>query len=208
MARGRRQRKPAEGVGQRLTLQVTDMGHQGMAFARHEDMVVWVSLAIPGETVVAEVTDVHAHHLEARTVEVLEASPDRVAAPCPYYGECGGCQYQHIGYERQLALKQRVVSEQLRRIGHFADPPVLPTLAAPAPFNYRNHARFTVGKFGDMGQYRTCDFKVDTQAPVVSIATTAAIGVSPFAGGLALVVLALALLPLAARGTMRGPARG
>lgn len=154
MARGRRHRKPAEGVGERLTLQVTDMGHQGMAFARHEDMVVWVSLAIPGETVVAEVTDVHTHHLEARTVEVLEASPDRVAAPCPYYGECGGCQYQHIGYDRQLALKQRVVSEQLRRIGHFADPPVLPTLAAPAPFNYRNHARFTVGKFGDMGFVR------------------------------------------------------
>lgn len=154
MARGRRYRRPVEGLGERLTLKVTDMGHQGKALAHHEDIAVWVDLAIPGETVVAEVTDRHSTYLEARTLEVVDASPDRVVPPCPYYGECGGCQYQHIAYPRQLELKQRVVAEQLRRIGRFSDPPVLPTLPSPEQFNYRNHARFTVGKFGDMGFVR------------------------------------------------------
>jgi 23S rRNA (uracil1939-C5)-methyltransferase len=150
----RRRRSPVEGLGERLTLHVTDMGHAGMALARHQDMAVWVSLAIPGETVVAEVTDRHSSYIEAKTVEVLEPSPDRVAPPCPYYGECGGCQYQHIDYQRQLVLKQQVVAGQLRRIGHFSGPPVLPALPSPEQWGYRNHARFTVGRLGDMGFVR------------------------------------------------------
>jgi len=147
----RRRQRQVEGLGERLTLTLTEMGHNGMCLAHHEGMAVWVSLGIPGETVVAEVTDRHAHHIGARTVEVLTASPDRVAPPCPFYGECGGCQYQHISYERQLALKQQVVAGQLRRIGHFAEPPVLTPLASPEQWEYRNHARFTVGRFGDVG---------------------------------------------------------
>ncbi|MSQ10184.1 MAG: class I SAM-dependent RNA methyltransferase [Dehalococcoidia bacterium] len=127
------------------------MGHNGMCLAHHGEMVVWVSFGIPGETVVAEVADRHAHHIEARTVEVLAAAPDRVTPPCPYYGACGGCQYQHIAYDRQLELKQQVVAGQLRRIGHFKDPPVRLPLPSPEQWGYRNHARFTVGRFGDTG---------------------------------------------------------
>ncbi len=154
MPRGQRRKARVEGLGDRLTLQVTEMGHQGMGLARNGDEVVWVSLALPGETVVAEITDRHSTYAEAKTVEVLEASPDRVTPPCPYYGACGGCQFQHIAYPRQLALKRQVVVDQLRRIGHFTDAPVLDTLPSPDQFHYRNHARFTVGKFGDIGFVR------------------------------------------------------
>lgn len=149
-----RRRAPRQGLGEHLTLRLEEMGHNGMALAHHGELAVWVSLGIPGETVVAEVIDRHPHYVEARVVEVLEPSPDRVAPPCPYYGECGGCQYQHIAYPRQLALKQQVVAAQLRRIGRFSDPTVLPTLPAPEQFGYRNHARFTVGRHGDVGFVR------------------------------------------------------
>lgn len=149
-----RRRAPVQGLGEHLTLRLEEMGHHGMALAHHGELAVWVSLGIPGETVVAEVIDRHPHYVEARVVKVLEPSPDRVAPPCPYYGECGGCQYQHIAYPRQLALKQQVVAAQLRRIGRFSDPTVLPTLPAPEQFGYRNHARFTVGRHGDVGFVR------------------------------------------------------
>ena len=83
----------------------------------------------------------------------MEASPDRVTAPCAYFGTCGGCQWQHASYEAQLRFKRGIVAEQLRRIGHFedADGLVLPTIGMAEPWHYRNHARFTVGRrFGEL----------------------------------------------------------
>src|SRR5205814_6983105 len=83
--------------------------------------------------------------------EVRVAAPTRVEPPCPYFGTCGGCQWQHIAYEHQLVLKQQIVREQLRRIGHFADAPVGPTVASPAPYGYRNHIRLTLEGDGKLG---------------------------------------------------------
>ena len=140
--------------GQRFTLTLTDMGHNGVALGRHEEQVILVPYGIPGETVEVEVTRKHKDYLEAEIVSVLSPSSDRTEPPCPYYGECGGCQWQHIAYPRQLDLKRQVVLDQLRRIGKFTDAPVEPTLTAPSPFRYRNHARFTINKEGGMGFVR------------------------------------------------------
>jgi tRNA/tmRNA/rRNA uracil-C5-methylase (TrmA/RlmC/RlmD family) len=95
------------------------MAHGGEAVARHEGRVVFVRGAIPGEVVEAVITDSpeHGRFLRAVTVDVLTASPDRVAPPCSYAGRCGGCDWQFMAVEAQRRWKARVVAEQLTRIG-------------------------------------------------------------------------------------------
>jgi 23S rRNA (uracil1939-C5)-methyltransferase len=136
-----------------LTLRVGDIVAGGAALARLEDgRVVFVSYAAPGELVRAKVERIHADYIEAVTEEVLEASPDRVEPPCPIFGECGGCQLQHMAHPAQLAAKEAIVREQLRRIGHLDDAVVRPIVGATNPWAYRNHVRFSTGrKFGDVG---------------------------------------------------------
>ena len=118
---------------------------------RYEDKDVFVFGAIPGERVVAEVVRVHRKYIAARTVEVLEPSPQRVTSPCPYYGDCTGCQWQHLDYTAQLAAKRDKVVDALTRVGGFADPPVSEVIPSPQEYGYRNHARFTVGPEGNLG---------------------------------------------------------
>ncbi len=83
--------------------------------------------------------------------QIVEPSPWRVAPPCPHAGICGGCQFQHIAYARQLEIKREMVADLLRSEGGFADPPVLPTLACEVPWHYRNHMRFSVNREGQVG---------------------------------------------------------
>ena len=90
----------------------------------------------------------------ASLVSVERAAPGRVEAPCQHYREgCGGCSWQHADYALQLRLKQRIVADQLRRLGRFenADELVRPPLGMLEPWHYRNQARFTVGRrFGEL----------------------------------------------------------
>ena len=87
-----RKRTSTPGQGERIRLTLTGMAHQGTAIGRYNDQVVFVAYGIPGETVEAEVQWYHKTYMEAQVVQVLEPSPHRTEAPCPYYGECGGCQ--------------------------------------------------------------------------------------------------------------------
>ncbi len=83
--------------------------------------------------------------------EIHETSPLRVAAPCPVFGTCGGCQLQHMRYDAQLAWKQAVVRQLLHDIGNFSDPPLLETVPCDVPWHYRNHMRFSVNREGQPG---------------------------------------------------------
>ena len=96
--------------------------------AQYQGCDVFVFGAIPGELVVAEVDRVHRRYAAAHTVEVLEPSPDRVAPPCPYYGPCTGCQWQHLAYGRQLAAKRDLVLDALARVGGLENVVVTETL--------------------------------------------------------------------------------
>ena len=139
-----------------IELTLTGFASGGKAVGHAPDgRVVFVEFGIPGERVIAEITDSHASYMEATAVLVLEASEDRIVPPCAYFGKCGGCQLQHIAYDRQLELKAEVVRDQLRRIGRFSseevDALVRPMLGMGEPWGYRNHNRFTVRRDGEIG---------------------------------------------------------
>lgn len=128
--------------------------HGGEAVGRLPDgRACFVAGGLPGERVRVRVTQQRRRWARAALEEVLEASPDRVAPPCPYYGHCGGCQLQHASPAAQARLKQRVVVEQLQRIGGIADPPVADVVrpAGGWPDAYRSWARFGVTPDGRLG---------------------------------------------------------
>ena len=96
-----------------ITLRPTAPAHGGAAVARDEDGKVWlVNYALPGEAVEAEPRGRQGGVAVAAATRVLEASPHRVPAPCPYFGECGGCQLQHASYSHQLEIKRLVVEDE------------------------------------------------------------------------------------------------
>ena len=133
--------------GRLLTLKLDGLGRQGEALAEHDGKQVFVHGGIPGETVAVEVVAERRGYVAAQVVGVVEASPHRVAPECPHFGECTGCQWQHVAYERQLEIKREHVADTLARVGG-VDAEVQPTLPSPERLGYRNHARFTVSKSG------------------------------------------------------------
>ncbi|HSN74859.1 MAG TPA: class I SAM-dependent RNA methyltransferase [Anaerolineae bacterium] len=144
-----------------ITVTLTSIAHGGEAIGHHESKIVFVPYAIPGETVEAEIVEEKQRWARARLVRVLEPSPDRVLPPCPYFGpgQCSGCQWQHIAYERQLQLKAEVVADQLRRLGRIEQPPVLEPIALASEtglldFGYRNHAQLVTNVEGRLGYVR------------------------------------------------------
>jgi 23S rRNA (uracil1939-C5)-methyltransferase len=99
--------------------------------------VVLAPYVLPGERVRVEAEQERPGLVRARTVEVLEPAPDRVPPPCPYFGRCGGCQYQHIAYEGQLAAKRAILEEVMRRQAKIEPPAEIPMVAGE-PWSYRN----------------------------------------------------------------------
>jgi 23S rRNA (uracil1939-C5)-methyltransferase len=136
---------------EKLRLSLTGMAYEGGAIGRHDGQVVFAAYGIPGEEAVVEIERRSKDYLMGRVVEVLSPSPHRVEAPCPYFGSCGGCQWQHIDYPFQVELKARIVGEQLRRIGKFEEPSVAATVTAEERWHYRNHARFSTDRQGQLG---------------------------------------------------------
>ncbi|WP_125076232.1 23S rRNA (uracil(1939)-C(5))-methyltransferase RlmD [Pseudoxanthomonas sp. SGT-18] len=123
---------------------ILDLSHDGRGVARREDgKTVFVAGALPGETVVVELTARSRRFDEARTLEVLEASPDRVLPRCPHFGTCGGCVLQHLDEDKQILAKQHVLLENLERIGKVQPGEVLPPLTAGS-WGYRRKGRFSV----------------------------------------------------------------
>jgi 23S rRNA (uracil1939-C5)-methyltransferase len=158
----------------RLTaLTLESIAHGGEAIGRHAGKTVFVPYAIPGEGVLIELVEERERWVRGRLVEVLEPSPDRVAPPCPYFGpdKCGGCQWQHIAYERQAELKQEIVADQLRRLGHLAQPNVADIIALADPESEGEEIRFL-----DYGYRNRIDFAVAAGADEMKTALRRADG--------------------------------
>lgn len=103
-----------------------------------DGMVCFVPGVIPGEVVEVRIAQRKKTFARGIAERWLEASPHRVKPVCAVYGQCGGCQYQHIRYAMQLEIKRDQVAEALVRLGGFQDPVVEPTMASPLEYGYRN----------------------------------------------------------------------
>ena len=115
-------RADGPGEAERVELTVGAVAHGGHCVARLDGRVVFVRHALPGERVLAEITEVHRDYLRADAVAVLDAAPQRVTPPCRYAGpdRCGGCDLQHVAPPAQREWKATVIREQLLRLGGFA----------------------------------------------------------------------------------------
>ncbi len=142
---------PEPAVGERLELALEGIGRMGEALADWDGHRAYVFGGIPGERVVGEVVRRRRGYLACRVVEVLEPSPHRVAPACPLFWPCTGCQWQHVAYEHQLDLKRAMVEEALASRPETTGIEVMPTIPSPQAYEYRNHARMTVGPAGSVG---------------------------------------------------------
>ena len=106
-------------------------------------MAVFVDQAVPGDRVRIRISRKKKNYAEARVMELLKASPDRIDPPCIYSGFCGGCKWQFLDYGVQLRYKRRHVRESLEHIGQIRDARIHPTLPSPQTFGYRNKMEFS-----------------------------------------------------------------
>ena len=126
--------------------EILDLSHDGRGVARRDGeggKVTFITGALPGETVMAVQSAVSRHFDEARTESVVTASPDRVQPRCAHFGVCAGCVLQHLAEDQQIVAKQRVLTENLQRIGHVSPETVLPALVGES-WGYRRKGRFSV----------------------------------------------------------------
>jgi 23S rRNA (uracil1939-C5)-methyltransferase len=122
-------------------LRIESLAYGGDAVAHLADgRAVFVPAACPGDLVDAEIVEDHGSFVRAEVRGIVIPSPDRVAPPCPYFGVCGGCSWQHVSAQAQLSAKRQAVVDALTRIGHVANAEkiVVPAVASPREYGYRN----------------------------------------------------------------------
>ncbi|KHD88010.1 MAG: RNA methyltransferase [Bdellovibrio sp. ArHS] len=137
-------------LGSKIKLHIEKLSIGGAGVARHEGMVVFVPQAAPNEEVLAEVTLVKKNFTEAKILEVLKPGPSRRTPPCPVANICGGCNWQHITEEEQLAQKEKLVLETIKKFNPTLKFDYLPIQKSPRSLRYRNRIqpKFQHGRFG------------------------------------------------------------
>ncbi len=129
--------------GQEIELAIDTVAFGGRGMTRIEGMAVFVDGAVPGDRVQARIIRKKKNFAEARVLSLLAASPDRIQAPCPYSGYCGGCKWQFLDYGKQLEYKRQHVLEAIAHIAGIQDVPVHEAIASEKTFGYRNKMEFS-----------------------------------------------------------------
>ncbi len=129
-------------------LSPTKLIYGGEALGHHAGRTVLVPRVLPGECVEVEEVRTAKGVVHARPLRILQAAPDRMEPPCPYYGRCGGCHYQHLSPELQSATKREILRETLRRLGRIDWKGDILLRAGPS-WNYRNQAQFKIARRAD-----------------------------------------------------------
>jgi 23S rRNA (uracil1939-C5)-methyltransferase len=143
--------------GEEVELRIDSLAYGGNGVGRMDGFVVFVRGGLPGDRVRARVTKTKRGFAEAVAESVLEPSGERVEAPCRHFGVCGGCRFQDLAYESQLAAKEQQVRDALVRIGRIPEPPLEPIVPADSVYGYRNKLEysFSAGEGGlELGFHR------------------------------------------------------
>ena len=129
--------------GQLITLEISHIAFGGKGLAKPDGFAVFVDKAVPGDVVQAQITRKKKNYAEARVVELLASSSDRIDSACRYSGYCGGCKWQFLDYEKQLVYKRQHVAEALAHIGGIETVLVHETIPSKRLFGYRNKMEFS-----------------------------------------------------------------
>ena len=132
--------------GDELELTIENFALEGKCVARHDGFVVFASGVVPGDIARLRIEKMRRNFAEAIPVSILRPSPYRTTPPCKYFGTCGGCTWQHVQYDSQLALKRQNVIDAFERIGGFRGIEVAPTLPSEQVFFYRNKIEFSFSR--------------------------------------------------------------
>jgi 23S rRNA (uracil1939-C5)-methyltransferase len=132
--------------GEILSLTIDDLAYGGEGVGRADGYVVFVPGGLPGDRLQVRLVQARSRFGRGAIEAVIEPSPQRVEAPCPYFGRCGGCRLQHVAYPAQLAYKIKQVADALERLGGLRDVPLRPIIGAEEIFGYRNKMEFTVAR--------------------------------------------------------------
>ena len=124
-------------------VRIIDIGAEGNAIARVDNLVVFVPMLIPGDLVDIRVIKKRKKYLEGRVVKFHEYSPDRIEPRCIHFGVCGGCKWQHLPYDLQLKFKEKQVRDNLTRIGKVDLKEIMPIIGSPDIYHYRNKLEYT-----------------------------------------------------------------
>ena len=139
-----------------FTIKIDKMVAGGDCLGRLPDgRAVFVPFVLPGETVRVTLVEEKKRYARGFPVEVIETAPERITPRCKHFTECGGCQYQHLDYAKQLALKQDLLRDQFQRIANIENPPIQPIMPSPNHWHYRNHVQFHLGQAGELGYIHT-----------------------------------------------------
>lgn len=150
-------------MGESLRVEVERILPGGVGLAHAEGKTVFVSLAAPGDELRVQVEREQGNVLFASVVEVLTPSPVRVEPPCPYFGRCGGCDFQQLTYEAQLAAKANIIADCLQRIARLDQVPPIAVYPSPNQWRYRVRATWQIDQeklaigYYERGSRRVCD---------------------------------------------------
>ena len=138
--------------GDKFEITLGEINDAGDTVAEIEGAPVVVSGGLPGELVIAEVQKRFPERIAAKVDQVLEPATERIEPACKYFLTCSGCQWQHVSYDHQLELKRERVQREIDKYENLSDVKVDATVESEKRLNYRNHGRFTIGKYEDAGQ--------------------------------------------------------
>ena len=137
----------------KVRVPIDSMAFKGYGVARIHGKVVFIPYTVMGDEAWVEVTEEKKRYSSGRLIQLIESSPQRVNPPCPYFGSCGGCQWQHINYPTQPEFKKEILRDLLKRLGRLKEIPSIGVFPSPKPYDYRIRIQLKVrGKA--MGYYR------------------------------------------------------